>query len=63
VLQCDLVRSLIRDSNLVPLAYRVYQNSTAKVQEWIPHVERRKNKYDDIGPEMYGYRVVRACIY
>jgi hypothetical protein len=22
--------------------YRVYQNSTAKLQEWIPHTERRK---------------------
>jgi hypothetical protein len=48
-----------------PLEYDIQgaQNSTAKLQEWIPHVERRKKGYDKMGPEMYGYRVVRACIY
>jgi hypothetical protein len=36
----------------------------SKLQGRIPHIERRKKKgYDDMGPEMYGYRVVRACIY
>jgi hypothetical protein len=43
--------------------YRVYQNSTAKLRELIPHIERWKEGYDNMGPEMYGYRVVRACIY
>jgi hypothetical protein len=29
----------------------------AKIREWIPHIEGRKKGYDNIGPEMYGYRV------
>jgi hypothetical protein len=43
--------------------YRVYQNSTAELQEWILHIERRQKWYDNMGPEMYSYRDVRACIY
>jgi hypothetical protein len=43
--------------------YRMYQNSTAKLQERIPHIERRKKGYDNLVTEMYGYRVVRTCIY
>jgi hypothetical protein len=43
--------------------HRVYQNSMAKLQEWIPHIERRKKGYENMGREMYGYRVVRAYIY
>jgi hypothetical protein len=39
----------------------VYQNSTAKLRESIPHIERQG--YDNMGLEIYGYRVVRACIY
>jgi hypothetical protein len=37
------------------ILYRVYQNSTAKLQEWIPHVERQRKVYDNMGPEMYDY--------
>jgi hypothetical protein len=36
----------------------VYGNSIAKLREWIPHIERRKQGYDNMGPEMYGYRVI-----
>jgi hypothetical protein len=35
----------------------VYQNSTAKLREWIPHIERRKKGYDNMGLDMYGYRI------
>jgi hypothetical protein len=48
---------------MIQVQYRVYLNSMAKLQELIPHVERRKKGYENMGPEMYGYRVVRACIY
>jgi hypothetical protein len=41
--------------------YRVYQNSTAKLQERTPHIERGKKVYDNMGPEMHNYRVIRAC--
>jgi hypothetical protein len=41
--------------------YRMYQNSTAKLQERTPHMERRKKVYDNMGPEMHNYRVIRAC--
>jgi hypothetical protein len=37
--------------------YRVYQNSTAKLQERTPHIERRKQVYDNMGPEMHNYRL------
>jgi hypothetical protein len=43
------------------LLYRVYQNSTAKVQD-CTHTERGKKKvYDNMGPEMHNYRVIRSC--
>jgi hypothetical protein len=36
-----------------PQIYRVYHNSTAKLQKRTPHVERRKKVYDNLGPEMH----------
>jgi hypothetical protein len=41
--------------------YRVYHNSMAELQEQTPHIERRKKVYDNMGPEMHNYRVIRAC--
>jgi hypothetical protein len=40
--------------------YRVYQNSTTKLQERAPHIERGKKVYDNMVPEMHNYRVIRA---
>jgi hypothetical protein len=37
----------------IDMIYRVYQNSTTKLQEWIPHIERRIKGYGNMGPEMY----------
>jgi hypothetical protein len=34
-----------------------------KLQEWIPQIKWRQKGYDIMGPEMYSYRFVRACIY
>jgi hypothetical protein len=38
--------------------YRVYQNSTAKLQERTPHIETRNKVYDNMGPEMHNYRII-----
>jgi hypothetical protein len=29
----------------------------SKLREWIPHIEIRTKGYDNMGPEIYGYRV------
>jgi hypothetical protein len=36
----------------------MYQNSAAKLQDWTPHIERRKKGYDNMGPEMQNIRVI-----
>jgi hypothetical protein len=38
---------------------QVYQNSRAKLQERTPHIETRNKVYDNMGPEMHNYRVIR----
>jgi hypothetical protein len=43
---------------LTPL-YRMYQNSTAKLEERTPHIETRNKVYDNMGLEMHTYRVIR----
>jgi hypothetical protein len=39
--------------------YRVYQNSTAKLQDRTPHIKRRKKVYDNMVLEMHNYRDIR----
>jgi hypothetical protein len=46
---------LLVEENERLIIYRVYQNSTAKLQERTPHIERRKQVYDNTGREMHNY--------